>query len=306
MVRKNPLEQPKVPRERGKLTDPFYYLNNFQTVLASIDRRYAELLSSEERQFIAHFSALPRASSALLVRMVMRQGSLFRRSRLKYSEIGETAAAVAPLLQAGWVDDSPDLEVNQLQRLLTKAELLRYFPASRPYRTLSKSGLVAVLHAQFPGSKPFLSWCQDSGDVVYRLDVAALCERFRLIFFGNFHQDWTEFVLTDLGIFDYETIPASLQSLAFRTRAHVDSFEQIYRCRQWLDAGLALDEIATGVPSRIADCDWLEERRQKLLLQIARAYERSDDRGAALTVLSACTHRGARLRTIRLRERAHD
>ena len=306
MVRKNPLEQPKVPRERGKLTDPFYYLNNFQTVLASIDRRYAELLSSEERQFIAHFSALPRASGALLVRMVMRQGSLFRRSRLKYSEIGETAAAVAPLLQAGWVDDSPDLEVNQLQRLLTKAELLRYFPASRPYRTLSKSGLVAVLHAQFPGSKPFLSWCQDSGDVVYRLDVAALCERFRLIFFGNFHQDWTEFVLTDLGIFDYETIPASLQSLAFRTRAHVDSFEQIYRCRQWLDAGLALDEIATGVPSRIADCDWLEERRQKLLLQIARAYERSDDRGAALTVLSACTHRGARLRTIRLRERAHD
>jgi hypothetical protein len=127
-----------------------------------------------------------------------------------------------------------------------------------------------------------------------------------LIFFGNFHQDWTEFVLTDLGIFDYETIPASLQSLAFRTRAHVDSFEQIYRCRQWLDAGLALDEIATGVPSRIADCDWLEECRQKLLLQIARAYERSDDRGAALTVLSACTHRGARLRTIRLRERAHD
>jgi hypothetical protein len=306
MARKNPFEQPKVSRDRGKLPDPFYYLNNFQTVLTSIDRRYAELLSSEERQFIAHFSALPRASGALLVRMVMRQGSLFRRSRLKYAEIGETAAAVVPLLQAGWVDDSPALEVNQLQRLLTKAELLRYFPASRPYRTLNKSGLVAVLRAQYPGSKPFLSWCQDSDDGVYHLHVAALCERFRLIFFGNFHQDWTEFVLTDLGIFAYETIPASLQSLAFRTRAHVDSFEQIYRCRRWLDAGLPLDEIVTGVPARIADCDWLEERRQKLLLQIARAYERSDDRGAALTVLSACTHRGARLRTIRLRERAHD
>jgi hypothetical protein len=126
------------------------------------------------------------------------------------------------------------------------------------------------------------------------------------MFFGNFHQDWTEFVLTDLGIFAYETIPASLQSLAFRTRAHVDSFEQIHRCRQWLDADLSLDEIVASVPPRIADCDWLEERRQKLLFQIARAYERSDDRGAALTVLSVCTHRGARLRTIRLRERARE
>ena len=306
MVPKNRLEQPKVLRGREKLPDPFYYLNNFQTVLASIDRRYAELLSSEERQFIAHFSALPRASGALLVRMVMRQGSLFRRSRLKYSEIGATAAAVAPLLQAGWVDDRPGLEVNQLQKLLTKAELLRYFPVSRSYRTLNKSDLVAVLRAQYPGSKPFLTWCQESDDRVYHLAVGALCERFRLMFFGNFHQDWTEFVLTDLGIFAYETIPASLQSLAFRTRVHVDSFEQIYRCRQWLDADMALDEVVAGVPPRIADCDWLEERRQKLLFQIARAYERSDDGGAALKVLSACAHRGARLRTIRLRERAHE
>jgi len=306
MVPKNRLEQPTVLRGRGKLPDPFYYLNNFQTVLASIDRRYAELLSSEERQFITHFSALPRASGALLVRMVMRQGSLFRRSRLKYPEIGATAAAVAPLLQAGWVDDRPELEVNQLQKLLTKAELLHYFPVSRSYRTLNKSDLVAVLRAQYPGSKPFLTWCQESDDRVYHLAVAALCERFRLMFFGNFHQDWTEFVLTGLGIFSYETIPASLQSLAFRTRVHVDSFEQIYRCHQWLNADLALDQVVAGVPPRIADCDWLEGHRQKLLFQIAGAYERSDDRGAALTVLSACTHRGARLRTIRLHERAHE
>ncbi len=306
MASKDRLEQPKVRRGRGKLPDPFYYLTNFQAVLTSIDRRYAELLSSDERQFIAHFSALPQPSGALLVRMVMRQGSLFRRSRLRYPEIGETAAAVTPLLQAGWVDDSPELDLNQLQKLLTKAELLRYCFMSRPYRAFNKSDLVAALRVQYPGSKPFLAWCPDSGDRVYHLTVAALCERFRWMFFGNFHQDWTEFVLTDLGIFAYETIPASFQSLAFRTRAHVDSFEQIYRCRQWLDADLALDEVVAGVPPRIANCDWLEDRRQKLLFEIARAFERSGDCGAALSGFSACTHRGARLRTIRLRERAHE
>jgi len=295
-----------MPRSRGELPDPFYYLNNFQTVLASIDRRYAALLSSEERQFIAHFSTLPRASSALLVRMVMRQGSLFRRSRLQYPEIGDAAAAVASLIQAGWVDDSPHLEVTQLQKLLTKAELLRYFSVSRTYRNFNKSDLVAVLRAWHPGSKSFLAWCQESGDRVYHLAVAGLCERFRLMFFGNFDQDWTEFVLTDLGICAYESIPESLQSPVFRTRTHVDSFEQIYRCRKWLDAGLATDEVVALVPPPITDCDWLEERRQKLLFQIAGAYERSANRGAALTVLSTCTHRGARLRAIRLHERAHE
>jgi hypothetical protein len=130
--------------------------------------------------------------------------------------------------------------------------------------------------------------------------------RFRLLFFGNFRQDWSEFVLADLGILSYERIPASLHSPAFRTRAQIESFERMFRCHQWLDADLALNDVAAGVPPPIPDCDWLEERRQKLLFRIARHYERSGDRDAALTVLSACSHRGARMRTIRLRVRAHE
>src|SRR5260370_34522433 len=141
--------------------------------------------------------------------MVMRQGSLFRRSRLRYPEIGEPAAAVAPLVQAGWVDDRPDLDVTQLQRLVTKAELLRYFLVPRPYRIFNKPDLIAVLCAQNPGSKQFLAWFPGLGDGVYCLTIAGLCKRFRFMFFGNFHQDWSEFVLTDLGIFSYEKIPAS-------------------------------------------------------------------------------------------------
>jgi len=85
------------PRGRATLPDPFYYLNNFQAVLSSIERRYAQLLSSEERQFMAGFRALPDASRALLVRMATRKGALFRRSRLHYPEIGAPSAAAVPL-----------------------------------------------------------------------------------------------------------------------------------------------------------------------------------------------------------------
>ncbi len=53
---------------------PFYYLENFQSALAWLAGRYADLLSEEERHFMPAFATLPIASSALLVRMIMRKG----------------------------------------------------------------------------------------------------------------------------------------------------------------------------------------------------------------------------------------
>ncbi len=294
-----------VPRRSMQLPDPFYYLNNFRTVISSLEQRYAKLLCPEEREFIAHFGALPQASCALLVRMVMRARVFFRGSRLRYSEIGEISSAAAPLVEAGWIDECPVLDVDQLQRLLTKAELLHYFGLPRQYLKFKKPDLVACLRTQHPASKPFSAWCKESSECVYRLNVAPLCERLRLMFFGNFHQDWTEFVLTDLGLFTYEKVPAPLHSLAFRTRAHVDAFQQLHRGREWLDAGTELDEVRAAIPPPIIDCDWLEDCRQKMLYQTARAYEQRGDMNTASAMYLQCTHRDARVRRIRLLERAH-
>ena len=40
-------------------------------------------------------------------------------------------------------------------------------------------------------------------------------DRLRLLFFGNLHQDWTEFVLSDLGLFRYEQVEFSSASRGF-------------------------------------------------------------------------------------------
>jgi hypothetical protein len=306
MARKFRTEQRKAPRARVVLPDPFYYLSNFETVIASLNVRYADLWSAEEQQFLAAFKGLPKTSRALLVRMVMREGVLFRASRLKYPEIGETAAAVAPLVKVGWVDDEPQLDVGELQRLITKEELLQSFGWSRPYGNLTKPDLVAMLRGQCPESRSFQAWCRESSDRVYQLLVAPVCERFRLMFFGNFHQDWSEFVLRDLGIFTYEKIPPSLQSRPFCSRGHVDAFEQLHLCGQRLDTGVALDQVIAAIPAPIADSDWLEQRRQRLLFQVGQAAERAGDPKSALAVYSTCTHRGALVRTIRLLERAQE
>jgi hypothetical protein len=299
--------RPSVQARHGNLqcrpAEPFYYLNNFESVLSLLLERYRDLLSAEERQFISRFRSLPRASRALLVRMIMRKGDLFRASKLNYGEIGETAAAVPPLLQAGWVDERPHLHVNQLQALLTKAELLRHFSLPAWHGRLNKAQLVELLTGRYPDARPYQLWCGGSSDTVYHLRAAALCERFKLMFFGNFHQDWCEFILADLGIFAYETIESSAQSRPFRTRAEIEIFERLHRCRELLEAGAAADVVHANLPPAL-DCDWLEDRRQKILFDTARAYEREGNQSSALTAYSACAHGRARVRAIRLHERA--
>src|SRR4051812_22757615 len=89
------------------LENPFYYLENFRQVTEWLSERYDDLLADDERNFIANFTTLPQPSQALLVRMVMRKGELFRASKLLYEEIGCTQEAARPLLTLGWIDDKP-------------------------------------------------------------------------------------------------------------------------------------------------------------------------------------------------------
>ncbi len=292
------------PGRALSLPDPFYYLTNFERVIASLDARYAQLWSAQEQQFIAVFATLPRGARALLVRMVIRKGELFRASRLNYPEIGATSAAVAPLLELAWVERKSSLEVDELSRLFTKSQLLDHFAQPGIDRRLNKSDVIAALRAQHPVPVPLQAWQGASGDCIYLLRAAALCDLLRLMFFGNFHQDWSEFVLADLGLLSYEKIRHSLHSTAFRTRAHIEALLRLDRCRRLLTEENQVERIAAQMPPRVADCDWLEELRQRLLFQIAQAHERKPDWVSALLGYSACRHRGARMRAIRLHERA--
>jgi hypothetical protein len=284
---------------------PFYYLENFELVLATIQSRYSDLLFEDELRFIQEFPQLPLVSRALLTRMVMRRGKLFRHVKLNYAEIGETRAAAAALIQAGWVSDRPVMSIRDLHRLLTKQELIRCLRLPSRYATWRKAELAVMLEAQFTEPRFFEGW-YPCGECVYALTIAPVCERFRLLFFGNDRQGWTEFVTADLGIFRYEKVERSLQTRPFQTRAHVEVFQSIQECRELLGEGMPLDELILLVPAPIEDGEWLEERRQKLKFSIAREYERAGEGAKALQMYLECSYRGARSRAIRLKAKAQD
>lgn len=148
------------------LDDPFYYLNNFQQVLAWLTQRYADVLSTDEQRFIEHFAALPRGAQGLLVRMVMRKGLRFRHSKLHYPEIGDIGAAVAPLLALGWVEKEAPIGLAELFEVLLKPEILLCLGhlieqpkakrpnGSRPWTSASTSPSRSV-----PGARSWTTGC---------------------------------------------------------------------------------------------------------------------------------------------------
>jgi hypothetical protein len=146
-------------------------------------------------------------------------------------------------------------------------------------------------------------WWPDAPDVIYRVAVKPLCDQLRLLFFGNFRQDWSEFVLTDLGIFKYERVARDPATRAFQTRQHIDTFHALFVCRQQLDESDNLAAVLALLPAAVADNAWLEGRRRKLQFQIAQRYEQQGDLAHALEIYRECLYAGSRLRTVRLLER---
>ena len=97
--------------------------------------------------------------------------------------------------------------------LCCKSELLGAFKPWIDQPKGNKADWLEPLAAQFSEPRSFAQWCPDVDDVLYSLTVMELCDRLRLMFFGNLHQDWSEFVLADLGIYTYEK-SSSAPSLA--------------------------------------------------------------------------------------------
>ncbi|WDH20159.1 VRR-NUC domain-containing protein [Pseudomonas chlororaphis] len=288
------------------LENPLYYLHNFQQVLAWLELRYADVLSPEERSFIDDFSALAQPSQALLVRMIMRKGCHFRTSRLVYEEIGDIRAAVAPLVRLGWVDEQAPLTLEELFNLLQKAEILHVFRAQIEQPKARKSDWLTALAPLFDEPRSLGQWCPDLEDGVCSLTVMALCDRLRLMFFGNLHQDWSEFVLADLGIFTYEKVEFRDDARALRSRADVEGFLYLEDCRQHFESGAELQEVLTSIQAFASDNPWLQRRRAKLLFLLGQHCERLAEWPLAAAIYQACADPGARARLIRVFERSGD
>ncbi|TDF82302.1 VRR-NUC domain-containing protein [Pseudomonas sp. H9] len=284
--------------------DPFYYLRNFEQVLQWIALRYADLLDDGEQAFIQQFLEQPQASRALLVRMVMRKGELFRPSKLTYAEIGPPLPALQPLLERGWVRDDSPLSLEQLFQVLRKDEIASGFAPHLARPRAAKAELFEQLQALDQAPQPWRAWLPDFAEPIITLQLQALCDRFRLLFFGNLYQDWSEFILADLGVLRYEHVAFSEQSRALRQRSDVDLALTLHHCAEWLEQGAPVLQVLAEVEALASDNPWLLRRRSRLLYQLGQHCERLGEWDLALQVYLGSDHPQARIRRIRVLERS--
>ncbi|QNA99650.1 VRR-NUC domain-containing protein [Massilia sp. Se16.2.3] len=287
------------------LENEFYYLDNFQAVLDWIGQRYSDLLTDEEQAFIGAFPGLPQPARALFVRMVMRKGALFRATKLRYPEIGCPVAAAQQLLPTGWVALDPEVTLDELFDLLLKPEIAAAFAPQLRQKTARKTEQLEQLREHFADSRAFSAWYPGCDDVALRILVKPLCDRLRLIFFGNLRQDWTEFVLSDLGVYRFEQVEFSDASRGFRERADIDHYLQLHACKERFAAATEpVDTILDDLPAHAFHNDWLESRREKFLFQVGQHFEKEKDWTRAHAAYARCSYPGARGRAIRVLEKA--
>jgi hypothetical protein len=133
---------------------------------------------------------------------------------------------------------------------------------------------------------------------------------YRLLFFGNLRQDWTELVLADLGVWRYESYPLRRDLRLFPTRAAIDDALAVRALADQARLRLAAGDAAGAweVAARVArrDPPWASGARplaDAILLEVARSLERAGACDQALELFAAAEAAPSRERRARLLER---
>lgn len=280
-----------------------YYLDNFHFLLDHVRRRYHDILSPEEDAFAEEFHDLAPDSQRLYVRLACRKGPLFRADKVRYAEIADNEDAVRELAGAGWLDHGEDAAPEELLGLLTKPELLEL--DTDLAKSARRDELVAqLLETLSPGD--IIAACSFTILRPLKLDILQI---YKLLFFGNMRQDFTEFVLNDLGITPYEKYSIEKDVRFFEDRCVMEQTLQLHELGDLAEevvaeGGDALKGFVELVPgSDELVHDKLGRRRDRIVNHVARQLEREEELELALTTYESCSIAPSRERRARIHDR---
>lgn len=278
-----------------------YYLANFLSLLAFVRKTYSGLLNDKEKLWHDEILAAGEAAQRLYVRLSNRRASAFRIGKLRYTEIGSIEEAACELQVRALADTNAPADLADLLPAFTKPELIKLLGLQNQ-RQVSRAQLEQhVIERQNLLDTQILQQA-DKWVSVLGLDAYAV---YKLCFFGNCYQDMSEFVLRDLGVFNYEQYVIDAQSRVFQSREQLDAHLQYFSCvsafeqldQTDTDALLALN---TELPPTNANDPHLIRRVDRLRNTIARQLERLDEPQQALSLYRCSAKPPSRERQVRL------
>src|SRR5210317_2079351 len=290
----------------ASLDDPLYYLKNARTLIDWVRQIHADLLTCAEILALDGLLAAPDDAQALLIRMIMRTQTIYRESQLShYGEISREPSELLGLLSdIGLVIRDPAIEAEQLPDLLTREELLtvhnRFSDTPLP-KSSAKGKIRAALTRVELKPRSLNNWLDNHTPTV-ALTCQPLFDRLRLMFFGNLRQSWSEFVVTELGYFNYEPVKLSQASRAFHQREEVDQYLELNTIYELKEQRSLEERVAQTLEIKPIN-DWIAGRYGRLLFSLGQEAERA---GETLTALQLYRQSGlgdALIRELRVMEK---
>ncbi|MDV6250024.1 VRR-NUC domain-containing protein [Vibrio sp. EA2] len=276
---------------------PDYYLDNFFKLTHHAITWYNDLLTEEEHEWLHSFETLSKHAQCLLVRLYSRKGCWFRSDKLSYQEIPSIDEALTELSQQELISLSPALSHQELAtNLLTKPETLALYPELP--KSLKKDALVECL-----SNTEFDRYDQLDFTII-KLNSAHMIDVLLTLFFANTHQDLSQFVLDDLGLHQFEQYQLSKERRFFDSREQIDQLIELSQLAAlyWQfdrKDKTNLDLLIEAMPQPVSH-DYIDRKREHMLNDIARDYERIHELETALAIFAQTRLTPSRERRARL------
>lgn len=279
-----------------------YHVENLSTLLHSVMDQYADLLSEDELQLFERFNVLSASAKSLFCRLLTRQGTMLRQDKLNYVDVPDLENTLTELEQTGLCSCNHPVTTRELLNLLTRSELIDSFQPQGHSKlnkpnlielildTREESGILQLIQSRFPYTEAHFQQA---------------FETYKLCFFGNSHQDLTEFVISELGHVHYEHYSLCRETRFFQTREQIEHQLLYAKARQQLEDKPLLQDaeqlmkLALSLPQPDQH-PHLQRRYQKTLLPIARQLERLEQWEDALTLFRHCDRHPSRERQARI------
>ena len=289
---------------------PHYYADNLTRLLDTVARQYSDILETPELARLEHVRGLGVDALRLYARLLTRKGPLLRADTLLYREVTDTPAALARLAEAELIHRNPAVPGDLVLAQLTLPEIRAAFPElPARCRGLRKDALVAATAARYP--EPELRSRLDRVCAWLLLTDPDWLNAMRILFFGDLRQDFSTFVLEDLGVVRYEQYPLDPAHRLFPTRAELARYLELLQTKReirrlhqnWHEQQLRsqVERLWREESNRL-----LERQRGRLLNEIGREAERHHAFDLALTAYGRSDREPGRERSARILNRLGD
>ncbi len=279
-----------------------YYLDNVKTLFDHVETVYADILEADYLDFLVSFHQLSQDAQKLVIRLLNRSNILFRLSKLSYPEINSIHLAIEELNASNFIEVNPRLDKEEILALFNKAELIEISEAADSLKKLKRDDLNKQLlkkndNSFFQKLTSFDTFIEVSHQDTYQI--------LQMLFFGNLNQSMTDFVLRDLGLYQFENYTVDVNNRPYRSVEEIGQhwlLHQLDSVFEITDAGNrdALIDCFHAIPDCNDRSSPVYRKSERLRYQLARQLERLGELEIAASLYQQCRLPPSRERQARI------